>query len=89
MKALDITVQGRVQGVFFRASTRDKAMELGVKGWCSNQADGSVFIHAEGNESALADFEAWCRKGPMMASVVDLEIMEAEREGLSTFEIRH
>ncbi len=88
MKALDITVRGRVQGVFFRASTRDKAIELGIKGWCSNQADGSVFIHAEGNEDSLADFETWCRKGPMMASVIDLESVEVERVGFSAFEIR-
>lgn len=89
MKALNITVRGRVQGVFFRASTKEKAIELGVMGWCSNQADGSVFIHAEGSEGALTAFETWCGKGPMMASVIDVETVDAEIGGFSTFEIRH
>ncbi|MCE7993852.1 MAG: acylphosphatase [Roseivirga sp.] len=89
MRALEITVRGRVQGVFFRASTKDKALELGVKGWCKNQRDGSVFIHAEANDKALSEFEIWCCKGPMMASVTALESKEVLSEGCSSFEIRH
>lgn len=88
MKAIEITVFGRVQGVFFRASTRDKAIELGVKGWCKNEMDGSVFIHAEGNEKTLADFAVWCHKGPIMASVSELVSKEVEIEGFSSFEVR-
>ncbi|GAB5530280.1 MAG: acylphosphatase [Roseivirga sp.] len=89
MKAVNITVRGRVQGVYFRASTTDKAIELGIKGWCSNQSDGSVLIHAEGDEETLADFESWCRKGPMMASVVELTKQEVESEAFSAFAIRY
>lgn len=89
MKALNITVQGRVQGVFFRASTRDKAHELGIKGWCKNQSDGSVFIRAEGEADALATFASWCHQGPMMARVIKVVTEEIISEGFSAFEIRH
>ncbi len=88
MKAIEITVRGRVQGVFFRASTRDKALAAGISGWCKNQSDGSVFIHAEGSEQALDNFMAWCHKGPMMAIVTELTSEAVEAEGFSSFEIR-
>lgn len=89
MRAFEITVRGRVQGVFFRASTRDKALELGVTGWCKNQQDGSVFIYAEANDKTLTDFEQWCRKGPMMSSVTELEKKEVVSRGCASFEIRY
>lgn len=89
MRALNIAVQGRVQGVFFRASTRDKALELGIKGWCKNQSDGSVLIHAEGEENALGTFVSWCHQGPMMARVTKLIKEEVKSGEFSAFEIRH
>ena len=72
MKALSLTVTGRVQGVYFRVSAQKKAQELEVKGWCKNQADGSVLIHVEGHEVQLTDFVSWCYQGPVMALVRDV-----------------
>jgi len=88
MRALEIKVKGRVQGVFFRASTRDKALELGIKGWCQNEPDGSVSIHAEGDEQVLSQFLAWCHQGPRMAKVELLEKKEVSLSGMSGFGIR-
>jgi len=69
MKNISINVQGRVQGVFFRASTKQKAEELGISGWVKNKKDKSVSIEAEGKEEALKQLLAWCRQGPHQALV--------------------
>lgn len=88
MKALEIRVIGIVQGVFFRASTRDQAIQLGISGWCQNEPDGSVFIYAEGTEEALIDLVAWCHQGPMNAEVTNVESKEVEAERITGFSIR-
>ena len=62
-KNLIISVIGRVQGVFFRASTSEKAKALGITGFVKNQSDGSVLIDAEGEESKLKELEDWCLSG--------------------------
>lgn len=69
-------VTGRVQGVFFRDSTRRTATELGVTGYAKNEADGSVEVLACGSEDALDRLLDWLRSGPKLASV---ESVEAER----------
>jgi len=56
IKKVNILVSGRVQGVFYRTSTRDKALELGINGWIMNKPDGSVYIEAEADESILDQF---------------------------------
>lgn len=71
-------VSGRVQGVFFRASTQEKAIECGVAGWVRNLADGRVEVLACGTEQQLAKLEAWLRQGPQMASVSQLQIEAAD-----------
>lgn len=88
MKALSIRVYGRVQGVFFRASTRDKACQLSIKGWCQNEPDGSVLIHAEGSSAVLEEFVGWCSEGPPMARVDRLERSGADLSDFQGFEIR-
>jgi acylphosphatase len=75
MKACTIRVIGKVQGVFFRASAKDIADQLGICGIVRNEPDGSVCVEAEGDESALARFVEWCKKGPPNARVVTF-IME-------------
>ncbi len=65
----NIRVTGKVQGVFFRASTKETAEKLGVKGWVRNEPDGSVCIGAEGPESKMKEFLEWCRQGPRFAKV--------------------
>ena len=88
MKAFEITVKGKVQGVFFRASTRDKAVELGLRGWCMNLPNGNVLIHAEGGVEKLNALLQWCKIGPTMANVSSVEYHENEVKGHLTFYIR-
>lgn len=85
MKACTIRVAGRVQGVFFRASTKDIADQLGVHGRVSNEPDGSVLIEAEGEETAVDQLIEWCRKGPPRARVEALTINETTPKGYSWF----
>ena len=66
------TVSGRVQGVFFRASTRDTAVSLGIAGSAVNLPDGNVEIIACGTQPALEELRAWLRDGPPMARVEDI-----------------
>ena len=69
-----ITVHGRVQGVWFRAGTKEKAEELGLTGWVMNRPNGTVEIHAQGEKSQLENFIAWCRQGTPAAKVTSLDI---------------
>jgi len=71
---LKIKVSGRVQGVFFRDSARRQAEKLGLTGFARNEADGTVYIEAEGDEKNLEKFLEWCRKGPSLASVAKIEL---------------
>ena len=84
-----IEVFGRVQGVFFRASTKSKADELGVKGFAKNQTDGSVLIEAEGSEQQIETFANWCKKGPETALVTKCKIAEGKLKNYERFEIRY
>ena len=86
--AVHLFVQGRVQGVFYRAKTQKTANALGLSGWVRNCADGSVEIHAEGNREQLEELIAWCRRGPALASVSNIDLNWLEAEGLSAFDIR-
>ncbi|GHE57130.1 acylphosphatase [Roseivirga thermotolerans] len=86
--AISITVKGKVQGVFYRASCQKKAQALGVTGWCRNLPNGDVEIHAEGSDQALNQFVDWCKNGPEQARVEATFTHKVEAEGFSTFEIR-
>jgi acylphosphatase len=76
MKHFSIHITGRVQGVFFRASAKEKADELGVQGIVRNNSDGSVAIEAEGPSESLETFVQWCKRGPSKARVDKCEIKE-------------
>jgi acylphosphatase len=82
-------VRGLVQGVFYRASTCDRAAELGLVGWVRNCADGSVELEAEGPRDRVEQLVAWCRRGPPGASVtgVDVEPL-TETRGEREFRVR-
>jgi len=69
MATLRFVVSGRVQGVFFRASTRAQARKLGLLGSARNLADGRVEVIAQGPDAALGELEAWLRRGPPAANV--------------------
>ncbi|MBC8453795.1 acylphosphatase [PVC group bacterium] len=66
-------VTGMVQGVFFRASTREEAQKLGLTGWVRNCQDGTVEVLAEGAEDDVRELSDWCRHGPSYAQVTDLK----------------
>ncbi len=85
--AVHLSVRGRVQGVYFRAGTEKSAKELGLTGWVRNCQDGSVEIHAEGTKEKIEKFIEWCRKGPVLASVKEIDIEWIAPKGLSSFEI--
>jgi acylphosphatase len=87
-KHLDILVKGKVQGVHFRASAREKARELDIKGHISNLPDGSVYCEVEGEENALQAFAEWCRRGPSRAQVTEAKITEGDIRLFLEFEIR-
>ncbi len=81
-------VSGRVQGVFYRATTRDEARERGVDGWVRNLDDGRVEAVFEGPEPAVEAMVEWCHEGSDRARVEDVEAEYGEPEGLDGFEIR-
>jgi acylphosphatase len=76
MAAARFLVSGKVQGVFFRASTRERAFDLGLSGRATNLADGRVEVIAQGDAAALDTLEAWLRLGPPAARV-DTVVREA------------
>ncbi|MGD1890170.1 MAG: acylphosphatase [Cyclobacteriaceae bacterium] len=88
MSAFSIKVTGVVQGVFFRASTRDKAQSLGIRGWVRNEPDGSVLIWAESEEDVLQELIEWCHQGPPRAEVTDVLVETKEEESYTDFSIR-
>ena len=87
MKHLDIRVRGRVQGVYFRETTRREADRLGVTGTVRNEPDGSVAIEAEGSEERLDRFVEWCREGPPSARVESLSATEGDVRGYDGFRV--
>jgi acylphosphatase len=78
MPAARFLVSGKVQGVFFRASTRVQALKLGLRGHAKNLPDGRVEVLAEGDASALDALERWLHVGPPMAKVETVERGDAE-----------
>jgi acylphosphatase len=87
MQTVHLVIKGKVQGVFFRASTKDKANELGIKGWVKNMPDGNVEVLAAGNKDQLENFIEWCRRGPTQAIVSDVVVSNAEESFLNEFRI--
>lgn len=80
---------GRVQGVFFRAWTKDQARELAVAGWVRNCDDGSVEAHLEGERGAVEMLIDRMRVGPPSAEVEDVRVDDVPAEGSNRFEVRH
>ena len=76
-----IFVSGKVQGVFFRSSTRDKALELGISGWVRNLSDGRVEVVFEGKQESVEKMVEWCRRGPPYAHVENVEVVPEDYKG--------
>ncbi len=83
-----VVVRGRVQGVFFRESTRRRAEALGVAGWVRNRADGSVEAVFEGAADAVEAAVDFCRSGPPAARVDAVDVATEAPEGLCSFGLR-
>lgn len=83
-----IVVHGRVQGVFFRDSTRERAEAAGVAGWIANRDDGAVEAVLEGEPEAVEEIVRFMRSGPRGAEVDRTEVNEEEPEGLTGFVVR-
>lgn len=81
-------VRGRVQGVFFRDTTRRRAEAAGVAGWVRNRPDGAVEAVFEGEPAAVEQLVEFTRHGPSRAEVEAAEVTEERPEGLSAFEVR-
>ena len=86
MKHLNITIYGKVQGVFFRAATKAVADQLGVKGFVKNRDDGSVYVEAEGDDFSLNSFIEFCHEGPEKAKVEKVEVTEGDLKNYRNFE---
>jgi acylphosphatase len=83
-----VTVNGRVQGVFFRETARRRAESSRLAGWVRNNADGSVEAVFEGERRAVDRLVDWCREGPRGARVEWVDVATEEPEGLSGFAVR-
>lgn len=88
MPHINLQIIGKVQGVFYRDSTKRKATELGVTGFVRNEPDGSVYAEAEGAQEALEALVSWCQEGPENALVTYVDVTEGDMVGFEGFEIR-
>jgi len=87
--ARHVTITGRVQGVFFRAWTREQAERLKVTGWVRNCPDGRVDAHVEGEPAAVDEILRQLRQGPPSALVDDVHLWDVEPGDFDDFEVRH
>ena len=89
-KRVKVRVTGRVQGVYYRASTREKAASLGLSGWVRNTFDGAVELEAQGPPDAVDALVAWCHEGPPAARVREVAVeATALRDDDDGFDVRH
>ena len=83
-----VFVSGKVQGVFYRDTTKKEADKRGVRGWVRNLRDGRVEAVFEGDAPLVADMVAWCRIGSPLSRPTFVERLDETEEGLSGFEVR-
>jgi acylphosphatase len=87
MKTIRLTIKGKVQGVFYRATAKDIADQLGIKGWVRNLPNNNVEITATAAEELLQEFIAWCKQGPPRAKVDGVIVEELNLEEFNGFRI--
>lgn len=83
MKRMHLIIKGKVQGVYYRQSSKDMADSLGLSGWVRNRQDGSVEAVVEGDADAVNAFLEWCHTGPVHARVDGIDSTDAEPADLS------
>ena len=85
-----VVVHGLVQGVWFRASTRDEALRIGVGGWVRNLPDGNVEAVFEGEKKKVEEIVGWCHRGPSGAEVTKVDVSwSASKNEFTSFGIRY
>jgi len=87
MRTVHLVIKGKVQGVYYRASARDVAREIGVTGWIKNMTDGNVEALVSGPEERVEKFIEWCRKGPKNAEVSEVIVNDSKERPLADFRI--
>jgi len=88
LRRVRVLISGRVQGVWFRESCRERARLEGIGGWVRNRADGRVEAEFEGAPDAVERMIAWCRVGPSRARVDDVQVEVLEPVGYVGFRVR-
>lgn len=85
-----VIIEGRVQGVFFRSSTQDEAIRLGVTGWVKNRRDGKVEAVFEGQRDRVEEIIRWCHVGPPWAKVKKVDVTwEAHKGEFKRFSVTY
>lgn len=87
MPTIHLLIKGKVQGVFFRATAKEVADEIGVTGWVKNTPDGNVETLVTGSKEQLDKFVAWCKVGPRRANVTDVITTEQEETPFKDFSV--
>lgn len=88
MPTVHLLIKGKVQGVFYRQTTKEVANKAGITGWVRNTEDGDVEITASGSEDALQPFIDWCHVGPSRAVVQAVQVTPVTDEVFEGFEVR-
>jgi acylphosphatase len=85
---ISIRIKGKVQGVYYRQSTKEKALELNITGYVKNMNDDDVFVIATGNDEDLKKLAEWCKKGPARAFVTKVIVTSEPVQEFTTFSIQ-
>ncbi len=88
LQTISITVSGIVQGVYYRQSTKEKALELGISGIVKNLPDGNVHILATGSGEQLSNLVEWCKQGPVHAKVSSVNVEQVTDQVFMGFVIQ-
>ncbi len=87
MPTKHLLVQGKVQGVFYRATAKEVAERLGISGWVKNTGEGHVEAIITGTEDQLNAFIDWCKQGPPKAVVTSVDVKDIEQKEFGNFKI--
>ena len=87
MATIHLLIKGKVQGVFYRATAKEIAQALDIKGWVKNTKDGHVESIASGSEKAIQQFIEWCKNGPEKAVVTSINLTSIKDETFADFRI--
>jgi acylphosphatase len=87
MPTVHLIIKGKVQGVFFRASAKDVADDIGVKGWVKNTEEGDVEVMGTGTDEQIQAFIQWCKTGPRRAVVTGVEITYVDQANFKSFDV--